>query len=282
MAKTTTMIKKFSIITINYNNSQGLRQTIESVINQDFKDFEFLIVDGNSNDGSKEIIQTYADRLTNFVSEADNGIYHAMNKGIRMATGRYLLFLNSGDTLIDNNVLKQVNDAINGNTDLYYGDILFQEPTKTKRLTSPEKLTFDFFFTENLPHQASFIRRGLFDEIFNYNEDLKIVSDWEFLIYAVCKANISYKHLPIIVSLYDGNGISSNSDNYKMMYAERDLVLKKHFQAFIEDYEKISLLKQRRVKQFLTIKQHPIAWETLKVFMKIILWFIPNKKEAND
>ena len=249
---------------------------MESVFNQDFKDFEFLIVDGNSNDGSKEILESYADRLTNFVTEVDNGIYHAMNKGIRMATGRYLLFLNSGDTLIDNNVLKHVNEAINENIDLYYGDILFQEPTKTKKIISPSKLTFDFFFTENLPHQASFIRRGLFDELFHYNEDLKIVSDWEFLIYAVCKANISYKHIPIVVSLYDGNGISSNSSNYKMMYSERDSVLKRHFPAFIKDYEKISQLKHKRFKHFLAIKKHSLAWRILKTFMSLLLVFIPK------
>lgn len=275
------MINKFSIITVNFNDKQGLQKTIESVIIQGFKDFEFIIVDGNSSDGSKEILEEYANRITKFVSESDKGIYHAMNKGINMATGEYVLFLNSGDSLIDTDVLQKLDNEINGNIDLYYGDILFQESTRTRMITSPEKLSFDFFFTENLPHQASFIRRELFSKIFYYNEGFRIVSDWEFLIYSVCKANISYKHLPILVSLYDGTGISSDSNNYKMMYAERAIVIDKYFPAFKDDYAKISLLKQRRVKQFLHIKEHPFAWEILKLFMKIIILFIPKNKKRN-
>jgi glycosyltransferase involved in cell wall biosynthesis len=272
------MTYKFSIITVNYNNKQGLQKTIDSVIGQTFRDFEFIIVDGESTDGGKEVITENASHFTSFLSETDNGIYHAMNKGIRMATGEYLLFLNSGDSLIDNEVLAKLNNEIDGAADLYYGDILFEESTRTKKIFSPDKLTFDFFFTDNLPHQASFIKRSLFEQLFYYNEEFKIVSDWEFLIYAVCKANISYKHLNILVALYDGNGISSNSDNYKMMYAERDAVINRHFPAFKDDYAKISLLKQRRVKQFLFIREHSFAWEILKILMKTILLFIPKKE----
>lgn len=281
-AQSSTMTYKFSIITVNYNNKQGLQKTIDSVIHQSFRNFEFIIADGNSNDGSKEIITENAVNFSRFVSEPDNGIYHAMNKGIKMATGDYLLFLNSGDALIDNEVLKRLNDRIDGSSDLYYGDILFEESARTKTIISPDKLTFDFFFTDNLPHQASFIRKSLFDQLFYYNEEFKIVSDWEFLIYAVCKANISYQHLNILVTLYDGKGISSNPGNYQMMYAERDMVMNRHFPAFKDDYLKISLLKQRRVKQFLQIRAHPLAWEILKICIKTILLFIPKKNSKND
>jgi glycosyltransferase involved in cell wall biosynthesis len=276
------MINKFSIITVNYNDKQGLQKTIESVIIQDFKDYEFIIIDGDSTDGSREVIKKHGNAITKFISEPDKGIYNAMNKGIKMATGSYLLFLNSGDAFIDSKVLHNFSREMDGNADLYYGDILFQERTKDRKISSPNKLSFDFFFTTNLPHQASFIRRELFDEIFYYNEEFKIVSDWEFLIYAVCRANISYKHIPILVSLYDGTGISSDPNNYKMMYEERDIVINKHFPAFKDDYTKISLMKQRRVKQFLIIKEHPFAWEILKVFMKIIILFIPTDKRGDD
>jgi glycosyltransferase involved in cell wall biosynthesis len=276
------MINKFSIITVNYNDKQGLQKTIESVIIQDFKDYEFIIIDGDSTDGSRDVIKNHGNAITKFISEPDKGIYNGMNKGIKMATGSYLLFLNSGDAFIDSKVLHNFSREMDGNADLYYGDILFQERTKDRKISSPNKLSFDFFFTTNLPHQASFIRRELFDEIFYYNEEFKIVSDWEFLIYAVCRANISYKHIPILVSLYDGTGISSDPNNYKMMYEERDIVINKHFPAFKDDYTKISLMKQRRVKQFLIIKEHPFAWEILKVFMKIIILFIPRDKRGND
>ena len=99
---------KLSIITINYNNSIGLRKTIESVVSQTDNTFEYIIVDGGSSDGSVDIIKQYADKISQWVSERDGGIYNAMNKGVRMAHGEYIMFLNSGDILYDNNVIGHV------------------------------------------------------------------------------------------------------------------------------------------------------------------------------
>ena len=98
--------KKLSVITINYNNKNGLIKTINSVINQTYKDFEFIIIDGGSTDGSLEVIQEYSGQINYWVSEPDNGIYHAMNKGIVMAKGEYCNFMNSGDCFFDEQVLK--------------------------------------------------------------------------------------------------------------------------------------------------------------------------------
>lgn len=99
---------RLSIITINYNNSIGLRKTIESVVSQTDNTFEYIIVDGGSSDGSVDIIKQYADKVSQWVSERDGGIYNAMNKGVRMAHGEYIMFLNSGDILYDNNVIGHV------------------------------------------------------------------------------------------------------------------------------------------------------------------------------
>jgi len=271
------MSTKISIITVNYNDNSGLQKTIKSVLNQSLRNFEFIIIDGNSNDGSKEFLQQNTDQSIRWVSEPDRGIYHAMNKGIKMATGQYLLFLNSGDILFDNEVIKQVDIKIDGTYGIYYGDIIFAEHKQQKKVVFPDTLSFTFFFKQSLSHQASFIKKTLFDEIFPYNEDFKIVSDWEFFIYAICKKNVSYKHLNILTTIYDGNGISSNSDNLKLMYQERKISLLKHFPAFIADYTQIAELEHKRVKQFFYIKEHPVAWKVLKAFIKLILLFIPKK-----
>lgn len=271
------MAKKISIITINYNNKAGLQKTIDSVFSQTSKDYEFILIDGDSNDGSKELLQQHQDKFTYWVSERDKGIYHAMNKGIRAAKGDYLLFLNSGDYLAEDTMLEKIEAQIDGRYDIYYGDIIFDEINNRRKIVFPEILTFDFFFRDNLSHQSSFIKRELFDQIFYYNEDFKIVSDWEFLIYAICKHNASYKHMDLLTTIYDGSGYSSNPNNYRTVYAERGISLKKHFPTFITDYEQISQLKQRRIQQVLTIKKNPFAWKVLKFFIKIV-WLITPKK----
>ena len=109
---------KLSIITINFNDAKGLEKTIQSVINQTYKDFEYIVVDGASTDGSVDVIKKYSNKLTHWVSEPDTGIYNAMNKGTRMASGEYCLYLNSGDFLADNDVLEK---AFNYNFFQYRG-----------------------------------------------------------------------------------------------------------------------------------------------------------------
>lgn len=272
------MIKKISIITVNYNNKDGLKKTIDSVVNQTWKDFEFIIIDGNSNDGSKDIIQEYRHSISYALSEPDTGIYNAMNKGIKAANGNYLLFLNSGDILLDSNTLEKANELINGDYDIYYGDIVYDEIAKREIRTFPKKLNFNFFYLHNLSHQASFIKRSLFDDIFYYNEEFKIVSDWEFFIYAICNRNASYHHMNIVICIYDGTGLSSNLNNHKLMHEERSTTIARYFPLFAEDYEKLIELNSKRFKQFAHIKTHKVAWEILKGLMSLILLFLPKQK----
>ena len=106
---------KLSIITVNLNNRDGLQKTIDSVVSQTFKDYEWIVIDGGSTDGSKELIEQYADHFTDWVSEPDKGIYNAMNKGIGMASGEYIQFLNSGDSLVSGHVVDQMSEALVNN-----------------------------------------------------------------------------------------------------------------------------------------------------------------------
>lgn len=267
---------KISVITINYNDKAGLEKTIKSVISQTFKNFEFIIIDGNSDDGSKEVLNTYSNYITYWVSEPDKGIYNAMNKGIKMATGDYTLFLNSGDRLHDTEVLESVNNLMDKNLDIYYGDIIYDEIVQHTERTFPDKLTFAFFFEQNISHQASFIKRSLFDTIFLYDENFKIVSDWEFFTYAICKREASYKHINLIITDYDATGISSNTNNHPMMYEERAASLRKYFPEFIADYDYLKIVKFKKVDQLLYIKQYPIAFKILKAVINLILLFLPK------
>lgn len=270
------MSDKISIITVNYNNKAGLQKTIDSVTAQVFKDIEFIIIDGNSTDGSKEFLLEHQDHFTYWVSEPDHGIYHAMNKGIRIANGDYLLFLNSGDCLADEQVLNKLAPQINGTHDIYYGDIIFERTKNRRKVVFPEKLSFNFFVTDNLSHQATFIKRTLFDKFFYYNENFRIASDWEFMIYAICKRNASYQHLNLLVTIYDGNGLSSDSANYKTLYEERSISMNKYFPLFVTDYEQLSVLENKRIKQVLAIRKRPLPWKILKVFIKAIYFFLPK------
>jgi glycosyltransferase involved in cell wall biosynthesis len=267
-------VPKFSIITVNYNNKLGLQKTVDSVFSQDNQNFEFIIIDGNSTDGSKDIIEEHAAKFTYWCSEPDQGIYNGMNKGIRQSSGKYLLFLNSGDWLHNNKVMERMDALINDDHQIYYGDIVYHEAGEFKTVTFPDKLTFSFFYKQNISHQAAFIERSLFYTFFFYNEEFKIVSDWEFLTYAICKHNVSYQHLDVIVTDYDGSGISSMVESHHIQRLEREQSLQKYFPAFVEDYEFVPELKQKKVQLFFHIKRHSIAWKFLKAYMKLISIFI--------
>jgi len=229
-----------SIITVNYNDSLGLERTIKSVQEQTVTDYEHIIIDGGSTDGSKEVIERYKNSFSHWVSEPDNGIYSAMNKGIKASKGVYLLFLNSGDSLYTNEVLQKVSRQLVGDYSIYYGDIIrIYSEHKALRKSYPKVLNFGFFVESALAHQSVFIKKELFDSYFYYNESFKILSDWEFLIYLICNRNIPYKHLDMIISNYDMNGVSSQMEGRIIMKQERHITYKKHFPLFMEDYKNL-------------------------------------------
>lgn len=266
-----------SIITINYNNKVGLEKTIESVINQTYNDFEYIVIDGNSSDGSQDIINEYNDKISYSISEPDTGIYNAMNKGIKIASGEFLLFLNSGDCLFDNNILSKVVQDLNSEISIFYGNMIISNNGKpTTFCNLPDELSFSFFLNFSLPHQATFIKKQLFDDNFYYNENLKIISDWEFNLYCICKKNEPYQHLNYIISDFDGSGISSNLNNTNQLLDEKNQVLSKHFPLFFEDSKLLNEMKSKRFQQILVIKKNKIKWKVLKFLINIFSVFAPK------
>lgn len=198
--------KKISIITINYNNRDGLRKTIESVIGQTCHDFEYLVIDGGSTDRSVDVIKEYADRIDYWVSERDHGIYHAMNKGAKAAHGEYTMFLNSGDCLCNEHVIANVFQH-ELKADIVSGDIIND---KGGRLSAPENVTMEYFLLGCLPHPSSFIRRKLFD-VHPYDERFKIAGDWEFFMYHLIVRNVTYQQVNETITLFDTTGISCST-----------------------------------------------------------------------
>ncbi|WP_316846608.1 glycosyltransferase family 2 protein [Pedobacter psychrodurus] len=247
---------KVSIITINYNNINGLEKTIESVINQTHNDIEYLIIDGGSNDGSVEIIKQYAEKINYYVSEKDGGIYNAMNKGINKATGDYFLFINSGDSLIDSNILTEIMSE-NRVEDLIYGNLLLFDAEKQWTWNLPDKLTFRDFYNSTIPHPGTFIKRELFNKVGLYDETLKIVSDWKFFLLALTKYSASYVHINKIITKYSYDGISSREENFRKIDAERYEVLRREFNFMLDDYLELEKLssEMKKIKNFLKIRK---------------------------
>lgn len=208
-----------SIITVNYNNKNGLLKTIKSVISQTYSNIEFIIIDGASSDGSKELIKDYIDFLTYWVSEKDNGIYDAMNKGIVKAKGKYCLFLNSGDYFCNSKILS---DIFNNNTydvDLLIGRQKFIN-NNGKISFAPklrvEEINMSFFLSSTLPHQATFIKRDLLNKIGMYNTDYRIVSDCIFWIEAIVKEKCTFSIIPQFISYMETGGVSNNIDKCRI------------------------------------------------------------------
>lgn len=222
---------KLSIITVNLNNAVGLQKTFNSVFNQTFKNFEYIVIDGGSIDGSVAIIKQYIDKISYWVSEPDKGIYNAMNKGILNAKGEYLLFLNSGDLLFSEQTLALVfSIADKVDNDIIYGNIMLQGANNSLTpYNYPSIVEIDYLLKYALPHQACYIKRTLFQKNGLYSENFKIVSDWEWILKCFLFHRISYKHLQESLAIYDVEGVSFAKENTKLIEDEKRSVLKTIF-----------------------------------------------------
>lgn len=211
------MSAKFSIITINLNNFKGLIRTIESIEKQTYKNFELILIDGNSKDGSAKIINLFPKVITYFSAETDSGISEAFNKGINKASGNVYFFLNSGDEFLNENVLNQVNQLWRNN------DILFFKVLVNKSTTIPSKRYGDneakIIKLVEIPHQGAFISSTIFKKNIRYNVDYKIRMDYEF--FSRCqKLGYNFKFIPDYIVKYEEGGKSMNKKNRYLFWKE--------------------------------------------------------------
>lgn len=248
---------KLSIISINYNNKSGLQRTAESVIKQSCQDFEWIVIDGLSTDGSAELLKFYSRYISYGVSEADNGIYHAMNKGIKMAHGEYLTFLNSGDTLYNKYTIENVMPLLDGK-DIYVGKINSigrnNECDEEQSDFSPEGILRKLTFTW-VPHQASFFKKSVFNVYGLYREDLKIVSDWWAYYCFLVLGKATVGSVPSIIANYDTTGVSATHRavavrEQKQLLSEYPCI-HLYYKFYQENLEIVSALKDNKLFFFL-------------------------------
>ena len=243
---------KHPIITINRNNENGLRKTITSVLNQSWSDFEYIIVDGASTDNSVDVIKNDISSVSEglnsriqFISEADTGVFNAMNKGIVMAKGDYLLFLNSGDFFVDNNVLSNVFCVMRETDILSCSCRVSKNGEQVFITTPPTNYTFGFFYNNSLAHQATFIKKDLFNKFGLYREDLKFMGDWEFFVRTIVIAGASTQNIDVILTDYNMEGISSVSNNqYSIIKEKQSVFEEKALKCFVPDYDYFYQFKQ--------------------------------------
>lgn len=199
---------KISVITVNRNNREGLRKTLESVAAQTVRPFECIVVDGASTDGSATLLEEFAACITWSVSEPDKGIYPAMNKGIAHAGGDYCLFMNSGDCFASDKVLAEL-EELESSADIIAGNTLvLTDPPHQK--TAPEAVSLRFLFNESLCHQSVLIKTDLLRK-HPYDEQLKIVSDRKFFLQTLIFDNVSYQAVPVEIAAYDVSGYSAKN-----------------------------------------------------------------------
>lgn len=288
---------RLSIITITYNNLAGLRKTAESVLLQTVSDFEWIIIDGASTDGTKAYLDTIQDnsviepantannlQITNcklqIISEPDAGIYNAMNKGIRLAQGEYIQILNAGDCLAATDVTERMLNALTEQTakagqpiDILYGNML-KVDGKGKLIGKSGYTEYSLrqFYSSTLNHDCAYIRRALFDDDHYglYDESLRIVSDWKWYLQAIGLGKVRPVYADIDVTIFDGGGISET--NLPLRAQERRLVLEDVLPpAVLWDYDHHAF----DMEQMNRLRRHhlyPLVYFMERVLFKLEKW----------
>lgn len=273
------MSKKLTIITINYNNLEGLKRTLDSVVNQTWQDFEYIIIDGGSTDGSAVYIENQRVHIDYWVSEPDEGIYHAMNKGIKSATGDFIILMNSGDVFYNDTIIEALSSELKNTDAILYGDVVLRNEKKnTERIQKhPEKLNFSYFYNQTICQQACLIKRSLFDTVFYFNENYKISSDWEFLIYAIYIEKVKTRKIDLLISIYDTSGISGNPDFRQIATKERQQTINKYFLLYKEDYDLLCSYSSYRFGQLKQIEKSVFFRKLVSIIFKFIIVMLPKK-----
>ena len=218
---------KLSIITVTLNNKDGLKKTLDSIQNQIFKDYEVIVIDGKSTDGTIDYLKKFSDIF--YLSEKDSGIYNAMNKGISYAKGEYINFLNSGDSYFSESTLLNIFN-MNPSEDLLYGDAIISGVENKIKTIKPLDLLF--LRDDTICHQSQFIKTDLIKKYNGFNEKFRIGADHDLLVRLVVKHNHNFQYFPIPIVIYDDTGFSSTHQSGIQLQNER-------IQSYIDNYSEL-------------------------------------------
>ena len=256
---------RLSIITINRNNAAGLEKTMQSVAAQTYKEFEYIVVDGASTDGSVEVIKKLEPEFAHlkWVSEPDTGIYNAMNKGIRMASGDYIQILNSADGLVAPDVTEHMLTALEkaGYPSIFYGNMVKCFPDGRKQVDrsfAGREITMLDMYTGTLNHDPVYIRHDLFEKYGYYDESLRIVSDWKWYLQAIVLGGEKPQYVNLDVTLFDMTGISEDAKSKALIREERSKVLEAMVpSAYLHDYQRYA----EDIHLMQRVHRHPWAFK---------------------
>ena len=268
---------KLSIITVNYNDVEGLRKTINSILSQDYHDYEWIIIDGGSTDGSKKLIEQNQQHLSYWCSEPARGIYNAMNKGIVQAKGEYVNFMNSGDYYASPHTLSKVFNH-NYTEDMLYGDWIYVYSTHEVRNHFPIKQLYTEFIRKNICHQALFIRTCFLKEK-GYDESITVLADYARNV-ELAHAGATFKQLPFPICKCTMPGFSNIPENEELRKQDRLRIIQLYpewlypLMMELDDYRyrkgsqyAVKIIDGRsRILSFLTKAYLQIAYTLLRLF----------------
>lgn len=250
---------KFSVITVCFNSSHTIRATINSVLQQDYPDIEYIVVDGGSSDGTLEVVRSFGNRISQFISEPDQGIYDAINKGIKLATGDIIGILNSDDVFYNNMIIARIAASFESeNPDAVYGDVQFinEEGSVVRYYSSkrfcPEQFRFGFMPA----HPSFYAKRALFEKFGCYMTDYRIAADYELLIRFLYthRINAKYIEMPFVNMLRGG---VSNSSVFSNIVLNREILKACSENGIQTNYLNIYSKYFRKVFEFFGNKNQP-------------------------
>ena len=279
-------MKKLSIITINYNNATGLKKTLDSVAAQTCNDFEHIIVDGASTDGSVDVIREYEQKVTSnlshltsrliWLSEPDTGIYNAMNKGVRLAKGEYTLMLNSGDYLVNENVIMMILPFLDG-TDIIQGNILSMIDGKTiiNRGYGKSDISFIDAIGGHFLHQASFCKRALYDKYGYFDESYRINGDTVFYAKCLALGNATFRYMDGNIAFFDTTGISMDSEGkWSRLRKEED---ERYAQLFSCRMWNLHKYEEKKIKLYDKLHAHRWSWNLTMMIAHLCNWLYRDR-----
>ncbi len=251
--------------------------TVTSVKKQTWQEFEYIVIDGGSTDGSKDFLESESEFIDFWLSEKDSGIYNAMNKGISVAKGEYLLFLNSGDHFFNERIL-ELNNIYLVEKDLICFNLQMVNNGVSKIAKAPSNLPFSHLYISSLPHPSTFIKKELFNVVGLYDENLRIVSDWKFFLLALFKFDCTYLKVEETLSTFYLDGISSIEDYSE----ERNLVMKEYFNGFVRDYEDLiqsrEFVNSNRFKMLKEIEKSILGKKLMSLVLRTYIMLFSKEK----
>lgn len=251
----------FSIIIPTYNSELSLGKTLKSVLSQEFRDFEILILDGLSSDKTISIAKSFNDSRLKIYSEKDTGVYDAMNNGIKKSQGTWLYFLGSDDYMINEKVLSQVHSQIDGATDVLYGSVM--GPTLGSKYDG--EFDFEKLFNKNICHQSIFYNKRVFSEFGFYDTKYITWADYVFNIRAFYSNKIKWKYIDEVIAFYDGDGISSRFVDHSFKDDYKEIFIK-------NASSKLSYASLRNLKKGFIYDAY-VAKEYGKLLKAVFYWF---------